>query len=388
MALAEVVQNGGAQTILCFTVVHHGVQPFQILTAQSDPLLRGQLLVVIAVVDEEFGCVDIAAGEEQDAVRPFAVPACPACFLIIGLQAFRHIVVDHEADIGLVDAHAEGVGGHHDLHPVKLEVILTLGPFLVAEPCVVAGGVVAVKRQVAAHPLHPGTGGAVDNAAFAPPLSQQRPEGGGFFCGGHGLHLKVEVGSVEAGDDGAGRLKTQLGGDVPAHRLSGGGGEGADHGTARELCQKVRDLAVAGPEILPPLGDAVGFVHRQQGEIQALGSGDKAVRLQPLRGDIDELVGPRTQALIDGAELCRGQGGVDIGRRDARVFQSHDLILHQRDERGHHQRHSGQHQCGHLIAHGLAAAGGHDAQRVPPGEQTVDEPFLPIPEGFVAEILL
>ena len=42
-----------------------------------------------------------------------AVASGAAGFLVIGFEAAGHLVVDDEADVGLVDAHAERVGRHH-----------------------------------------------------------------------------------------------------------------------------------------------------------------------------------------------------------------------------------------------------------------------------------
>ncbi len=57
----------------------------------------------------------IRLAEQQDAVRFSPVPTGPARFLIIAFQVPGHVVVDHIPDIRFVDAHAEGVGGHHHL---------------------------------------------------------------------------------------------------------------------------------------------------------------------------------------------------------------------------------------------------------------------------------
>ena len=68
--------------------------------------------------DEEPDGPHVRAGIEQGAAGRVAVAARAAGFLIIALQIFRHIVVDDEPDVRLVDAHAEGVGRDHDLDPV------------------------------------------------------------------------------------------------------------------------------------------------------------------------------------------------------------------------------------------------------------------------------
>ena len=54
------------------------------------------------------------------------VAAGPAGLLIIGFQAAGHVVVDDEADVGLVDAHAEGQRGHDDLDASRHEGVLRI----------------------------------------------------------------------------------------------------------------------------------------------------------------------------------------------------------------------------------------------------------------------
>ena len=48
--------------------------------------------------------------------------------------------VDYKADVGFIDAHAEGVGGHHDRGPVVGKTVPVLPPLRVVQTRVVAGG--------------------------------------------------------------------------------------------------------------------------------------------------------------------------------------------------------------------------------------------------------
>ena len=43
-----------------------------------------------------------------------SITAGTARFLVIRFEISGHLKVHHETDIGLVDSHAERVGGHHD----------------------------------------------------------------------------------------------------------------------------------------------------------------------------------------------------------------------------------------------------------------------------------
>ncbi len=74
-----------------------------------------QLFVVLAdLLDEEFLNPEIARRVIQNAIGGAAIASGAARFLVIGFHAARQVVMQHEADVGLVDAHAEGVGGHDD----------------------------------------------------------------------------------------------------------------------------------------------------------------------------------------------------------------------------------------------------------------------------------
>ncbi len=128
--------------------------------------LRVQLLAGLALADEELGCAHVLPAVQQDTSGLRPVPACPARLLVVALQILGHVVMDHIADVGLVDAHAEGVGGHHHLDPVEEEVLLILPPLLRLQPGVVAGCGDAGALEELADLLHVLPGGAVDDAAL------------------------------------------------------------------------------------------------------------------------------------------------------------------------------------------------------------------------------
>ena len=78
--------------------------------------------------------------KSKHATRGLAVAPGSAGFLIVGFERARHVVVDHRADVGLVDAHAEGVGGDDDLGLAAHEPFLRLVPLLAGQPGVVDDG--------------------------------------------------------------------------------------------------------------------------------------------------------------------------------------------------------------------------------------------------------
>ena len=126
---------------------------------------------------------------------------------------------------------------------------------------------------------------------------------------------------------------------------------------------------IAGAEILSPLADAVRLVHRDHADLPLLREPLEARHLQPLRGHIDDLIPALPGAVQHQRLLVVGQAVVQKSRRHARLHQRPHLILHQADQRGHHDGDARQKQRRYLIADGFARAGGHDRQHILPGQQ-------------------
>ena len=83
--------------------------------------------------------------------------------------------MDDEADIGFVDAHTEGVGGHHHRLSVVEKILLIFASLRVRQSRVIPGGGIAVVTEHLADVLHLFPGGAVDDAALPLP-GRQKPQ--------------------------------------------------------------------------------------------------------------------------------------------------------------------------------------------------------------------
>ena len=55
----------------------------------------------------------------------------------------------------------------------------------------------------------------------------------------------------------------QLLGDVGGHACVGRGGRGEHRSTRRQLGEQATQAPIVGAEVVPPVGDAVGFVYHQ-----------------------------------------------------------------------------------------------------------------------------
>jgi len=108
-------------------------------------------------------------------------------------------------------------------------------------------------------------------------------------------------------------------------------------------------------------------------------------REQALRGDVEQFQLAGDEFALD--LHCRRtvEAGIEEGRGDAQFLQRRDLVLHQRDQRRHHHRTALAQQGRNLETQRLAAAGGHQHQRVATRHQRVDDGRLLAAKRGVAE---
>ena len=239
--------------------------------------------------------------------------------------------MNHIVHIGFVDPHAEGVGRSHDPHPVIEKVLLTAVALLISKPRMIAGCGKSIAHQQLLGPFHIFAGGTVDNPALIPALFQQFQQTGVLAPGL--AHLKEQVGAVKPGDDLCRMPEFQQPHNILPHLFGGGGGESPHRRAAVQGADKPGDVQVAGPEILSPLGYTMRLIHYDQRQFQLVDHIQKAVRCEPFRRHIEQLIGSGLQS-PEHLPLCGGGlGGVEECRRESCLFQCRDLILHQGDQR-------------------------------------------------------
>ena len=295
--------------------------------------------------------------------------------------------MDHEPYVGLVDAHAEGIGGYHDLHPVIEEIVLILPPGIRIQLGMVGRSPDTAALQQAGSLIHLLCGAAVDDARVVALFQHKVQQLLRLLAGQSAPGLKIEVGTVKAGGHLIGLLQGQLFPDIVPHMGGGRGRERAHHRTAGQAVHKGFDAQVAGPEVLSPLADAMGLVHRHHADGPFLRKPLEAGHFQPLRCHIDDLVPALPGAAQHQGLLVVGEAVVQKRRRHARLHQRPHLILHQADQRRHHDGNARQQQRRHLIADGFTRTGGHHGQHILPGQQAADDFLLPGAEAVVAEYL-
>ena len=138
-------------------------------------LLAGDLLFLrIGLFVNELRLLHHVAGaEEQHAFARQTVAARAAGFLVIALDVFRQVVMDDEADVRLVDAHAEGDGRADHAHVVAQKKFLMLGALLRRQPGVIRPRLHAVLGEIGGDALGGFARLAIDDAAFLRPRAEK-----------------------------------------------------------------------------------------------------------------------------------------------------------------------------------------------------------------------
>ena len=225
---------------------------------------------------------------EGEGVGREPVPAGPADLLVVALDPGRHVGMDDEAEVGLVDAHPEGDRRDHDHAVLLQERVLPAAAERGVETGMVGQRMMAPGRQAGREPLGAVPGGGIDDAARALAFSHEGldPLRGPVLR----LEAEREVRTVEAVDDDAGRVREQFARDVGAGRRIRGRREGQDlDGT--EALPHAGQLTVFGPEVVAPLRDAMGLVDREPPDAGPSQTRAETARPEALRRDEEEAKG-------------------------------------------------------------------------------------------------
>ena len=207
--------------------------------------------------------LDILVAVIGDALAFLAVTAGTARLLIIAFDALGNVVVDDKANVRLVNAHAKSDGGHDDVNLFREEQVLVLGPGLCVQAGMIRTRLDAVDGEHLGQFLHLAAAEAVDDAALAGILADEADD---ILLGFHLVpYLIIEVGPIEGGLEYLGVLDAQVLENVALDLGRSGSREG-NHRRRLNLVYDVADLAVFRAEVMAPLGNTVGFIHRIEGD--------------------------------------------------------------------------------------------------------------------------
>ena len=135
---AEVFQNVITQAGGSHAVAFHKLEAAGILALYLVDFLKIHALEVFAS-KKQFADHHILGGEEKNAFSWFAVSSGTSGFLVVVFHALRHVVMDDEAHVGLVNSHTKGICGDDYLSTVVDEIILAFLADIVAHSSVVTG---------------------------------------------------------------------------------------------------------------------------------------------------------------------------------------------------------------------------------------------------------
>ena len=349
-----------------------------------EPLAVDALLLVrrVALVDLHAAQPDVAHAVERQRIGGQAVAAGAADLLIIALDIGRHVGVKDEADVRLVDAHAERHGRDHDDAVLLQENILVARARRRLHAGVIGQRLDAVLAQEIGKLLGLAPRGAIDDAALpAMAFDEFRDL---FAAAGLCLHRQAQIGPVEAVHEHSGRAAEKLLDDIRARRGVGRRGE-RDGLHAAKLCLHLAERRIFRTEVVAPLRDAMRLVDRQQRDLGALEQIERFGSHQAFGRDVDEAQFAARDAIEHRAILGGIVRGVERRRRNAVAAKLRHLIAHQRDQRRHHDGRAVAQQRRELIAQRLAAARRHHREHVAALKNRGDDLGLAGPEGLEAE---
>ena len=150
--------------------------------------------------------------------------------------------------------------------------------------------------------------------------------------------------------------------DLVAHDRSGSRGAGQHSGTG-QIADQFADLQIFGTEVMAPLADAVGLVDRDQGAVALTQERAETRESQPLGRGVNQLILPLADALHAAAQFVAFKGRCQVGRGDSALGKGLDLVVHQREQRRHHQGGAGEQGSGQLVGQAFATASGRDQEQ-------------------------
>ena len=95
-----------------------------------------------------------------------------------------------------------------------------------------------------------------------------------------------------------------------------------------ELTLVIRQFQIVRPKVMPPLRDAVRFIHHQQGNRHLLQKVAKAFVFEPFNRNHQNLQFTRFSAGHDGIGLIAALRRINTGRGNPMALQKCQLVLH------------------------------------------------------------
>ena len=257
----------------------------------GDPLL----LRVGLFLDELRLLDDISGAEEQQTLTRQTVASGAARFLVVALDVFRQVVMNHEAHVRFVDAHAERDGGANHPDFIAQKQLLIAGAVAGLHASVIRRGLHAIGGQPCGDALGRLAALAVNDSALVRARANERER---LFVGS-GLRRDAvgEVGPVEARDVTTRLAQLEQPDDVRANALGSRGRERHHRRIWNQVAQ-LRELPIFRAKVMTPFADAMRLVNGEQVHVPLLQIGQKPGKHQPLRRDVEQA----ELAVVDAAQ--------------------------------------------------------------------------------------
>ena len=313
-------------------------------TQRGQPRAFAGLPLRLDLADPRPRLGEILRAPEQMRHRRIAVAPGAAGFLIIGLDRFGQRRMRHEAHVRLVDSHAERDrrADHHVL--ARHEIGLVLRPHRGIE-----SGVIGARRpprpaERLGQFLGRRAGRRIDDA------------GAGRIADHLGDLLRrarlgadriADIGAIEAGDDQPVLRNAELLQDIGAGVRVGGRGQRQPRHLRKGVEQRPQQ-SIVGPEVVPPFGNAMRLVDREQRQPRLPQQLAKIAVRGAFGRDIEQIEFARPEARDRLGAIV-----VDAGQRrgaDAHCLGRAQLIVHQGDQRRHDDARSRHRHRRQLIA--------------------------------------
>ena len=269
--------------------------------------------------------------EEQLAGRCFAVASGAPRFLVIRLDAARHVEVHHEPDVRAIDPHSECVRRHHDVAPALHELVLRLFALLIVHPAVVKNARNLRELQRFGDSLDPLPRRAINDAGLV--LADQRIQAFVFLRLVRDVRdEQLQIGPRESRHEFPRLAQTKMRQDIAAHFRCGRRGEGRHLGTAQYF-QNLIEPEIIGAKIVAPHRETMRFVDREKRDRALAERFQKRPTPETFRRDVDELEFASRQC-ADALALFFGRDRAVYQRgRNAAALERVDLVFHERDQR-------------------------------------------------------
>ena len=237
-------------------------------------------------MQEFFQLFNVPMRVECNAVPFTTIPAGSTRFLVIALQRFGHVVMDHEPHIGLVNPHSEGDGRDNDVHVLHQELILNAAPLMGIHPRMVSQRFDAVDLQEFRYFFNLFSAQTIDDPTFSRVLFGMTHNllHGVLF----GTHLIKQILAIERRFEQHRILHFQILLDVRLHLRCCRCGQSNDRNVC-DLLHNGPNAAIFWSEIMSPFRNAVGFIDRDKADAYALQEIDVVLFRQTLGGHVQQL---------------------------------------------------------------------------------------------------